>query len=250
MSKIHQHSSQDGDRRSLSVHLLDLNLHQELTHDRTAGNDVESQATAHLQRILDNLDGLVQASPQDEVLPSRRHDNPFTRHASRLTRWLGVFTVSSTESRHDQEQPLIRNVEDNIQRPIFGANLDDSTPWRQHDNALIRQPILFLRWLWFSVLGTILVYVFTIIGSIPMWYAQAHERAYLGIVRLLCLPLVHPVPVFLCSFVVVSAFLGFYVARGEFPALLLLADGFIIVTLGVLGRFASTNGASSRIEHY
>lgn len=214
-------------------------------HCRVVEYDIDSEAIAQLRRIIDNADGHMQDVHYNEVTTSDQHGNLFVHHPSRLMKWLGLSNTKPANQADDQEQPLLRNVEDNIQRPVVGANYDDSTPWRQHDNALIRQPVLFLRWLWFKVFQNTLLGLLAIIGSMPLWYAYTLERLYLGVVRLLCLPLVHPVPVFLVAFVVVSVFLGLYVARGDFPTLLLLADGFIIITLGVLGKYDGTREAST-----
>ncbi|KAI1289030.1 hypothetical protein F5Y03DRAFT_378531 [Xylaria venustula] len=61
------------------------------------------------------------------------------------------------------------NVEDNIEAPLLGHDLDSRTPLWQHDNAWIRLPAQFIRAMWLiikeqSSLNILFLLVLAIVG--------------------------------------------------------------------------------------
>ncbi|KAI0537252.1 hypothetical protein GGR58DRAFT_353767 [Xylaria digitata] len=43
------------------------------------------------------------------------------------------------------------NIEDNVEAPLLLRDLDSQTPLWQHDNAWIRLPARFIRWVWLKL---------------------------------------------------------------------------------------------------
>lgn len=158
-------------------------------------------------------------------------------HGCCLQAWLANTTSIQIQGIDNRRQPRfpqngspwlgarqqVRNVENNIQRPVYGSNYDDSTPWHQHNNSIIRNTVILMRWLWSSC-KALFFNTWQAIFNVAIFFLRN---------------LFHPMTVFLAIYLVIAIFIGKFVLRGEFPALLLAAGGFLTVMLAIFGAIRS-----------
>lgn len=134
-----------------------------------------------------------------------------------------------------------RHLENDEMTTLLGGNLTRGTPWRQHDNPLLRLPTQFLRWLWFSFLD-IATSVFDAIQSV--WYFVLSltldilsfiDRHMLGICHLL----------FAATLIGLGVPLGMSISHDELRIGLLLIEAAITIVWAVFSRFVEFRRSSS-----
>lgn len=199
---------------------------------RPAALDIESQQ----EPLLLNSD---ESDPADEGASSSR---PFT-----------VVDVAKNTTQDHGQLDSFRNVEDNIEQPMRGTNYNDTTPWYQDDNPLKRYPAIVVKRLWqifeeiaartpdgvrivaapfLMVIGAALF----VIGCIPLLVVYLMHYLFEGVMRIVYVPIMFPLPSWVVAFILTNVFLYLGIVNGNFPLIPLISEGFLVTWAAVLGK--------------
>lgn len=191
-------------------------------------------------------------SQREPLLLHADESNTSDERASASSPSAVVNAFEHTDQNQGQRE-LPRNVEDNIERPMRGSNYNDETPWHQHDNPFKRHSAIIGRQLWHLVveaalrspegvrrvtapvlmaIGALLF----LIGWIPLSMAYFIHYLFEGVMRVLCVPVMFPLPFWVVAFIVTNVFFYLAIVDGRFPLVPMMAEGFLVTWAAILGK--------------
>ncbi|KAI1750160.1 hypothetical protein F4782DRAFT_255615 [Xylaria castorea] len=121
-------------------------------------------------------------------------------------RWTEL--IRKSERRNMDRGESSQNVEDNVETPLLLRHLDSKTPLWQYDNAWIRLPVQYIRWIWFGLGHIFLTWIWPVLRWI--WTHRVHV-------------------VFSSLLLVFGVLLSISTSRGDFSPGLLIIESFTAI---------------------